>query len=584
MGVLSLIFWSLAGLISVKYLSLVLRADNHGEGGILALMALVRGPHTEPPPDISPTRRSSIIIAIGLFGAALLYGDGLITPAISVLSAVEGLKVASPRLGPYVVPIALAILLGLFWVQKHGTQKVGSIFGPIMGVWFITLAVLGLPQILNTPKILLAINPLYALQFFLDHRIHAFITMGTIFLCLTGAEALYQDIGHFGRRPMRVSWFALVLPCLLLNYFGQGAFLLNQGGSLTNTSNLLYHLAPTWALYPLVGLATIATVIASQAVISGAYSLTRQAIQLGYCPRMTIIHTSETTIGQVYLPMVTGILLAGTVLLVLGFKSSDSLAGAYGLAVSMTMLLTSMMMTIFFLRKWKWHPLVVATVMIPIFMFDATFFTSNVLKLKSGGWVGLSVAAALFVVMITWNRGRALMREKLREESLPLPLFIADVIESKPRRVPGIALFLTGSINVAPRTLLHNYKHNKILHEHIILLTIINQDRPRIPVAERVTVDKLEAGFVRITANYGFKETPDLSLLLSKLHIEGLDLRPTNVTFFLGRETILLSARKNMFMWRKMLYSFLSKNARDATRYFNIPPNRVIEIGIQVEI
>lgn len=583
LGVLSLIFWSLTGLISVKYLSLVLRADNRGEGGILALMALVRGKTGAATSGIQ-TRRSTVIIALGLFGAALLYGDGLITPAISVLSAVEGLKVASPHLERFVVPIALVILLGLFWVQKHGTQKVGTIFGPIMVVWFITLAALGLPHILETPRILSAINPAYAIQFFIDHRFHAFVTMGTIFLCLTGGEDLYLDMGHFGRLPMRIGWFTLVLPCLLINYFGQGAFLLQQGVELTNTSNLLYHLAPAWALYPLVCLATMATVIASQAVISGAYSLTRQAIQLGYCPRMAIVHTSENTIGQVYLPAVTGMLLVGTVALVLGFRNSDSLAGAYGLAVSMTMLLTSIMMTIFILRKWRWHPLLVAAVMIPIFMFDITFFTSNILKLRAGGWVGLTVAIVMFVIMITWNRGRLIMGKKLHEDSLPLPLFIADIIQTNPARVPGTAVFLTGSLNIAPRTLLHNFKHNKVLHQNIILLTIINQDLPRVQQTDRVVVQKLEAGITRITANYGFMETPDLSLLLSSLNLEGLDLTPSRVTFFLGRETIILVPQKSMFFWRKMLYVFLSKNARDATRYFNIPPNRVIEIGTQVEL
>ncbi len=585
LGVLSLIFWSLAGLISIKYLTLVLRADNRGEGGILALMALVRSGNKDPASGIASTRRSAVIVALGLFGAALLYGDGLITPAISVLSAVEGLSVASPHFEEYVVPIALVILVGLFWVQKHGTQKVGTVFGPIMVVWFITLALLGMPHILETPRILSAINPAFAVQFFIDHRFHAFVTMGTIFLCLTGGEDLYLDMGHFGRLPIRIGWFTLVLPCLLINYFGQGAFLLQQGVTgQTNTSNLLYHLAPTWALYPLIGLATAATVIASQAVISGAYSLTRQAIQLGYCPRMTIIHTSENTIGQVYLPAVTGMLLVGTVSLVLGFRNSDALAGAYGLAVSMTMLLTSIMMTIFVLRKWKWHPILVSAVMIPIFMFDATFFASNVLKLRAGGWVGLSVAIVMFIIMITWHRGRSIMGKKLREESLPLPLFIADVIQSHPLRVPGTAAFLTGSLNIAPRTLLHNFKHNKILHQNIILLTIVNQDLPRMQESERVTVERLEAGITRITAQYGFTETPDLSLLLSSLKIEGLDLTPSRVTFFLGRETIIPTPNKSMFSWRKMLFMFLSKNARDATRYFNIPPNRVIEIGTQVEL
>lgn len=585
LGVLSLIFWSLAGLISIKYLALVLRADNRGEGGILALMALVRGGNAESKSVVPRNRRSFIIVALGLFGAALLYGDGLITPAISVLSAVEGLEVASPHLGGYVVPIALLILAGLFWVQKHGTQKVGSIFGPIMVVWFITLAALGFPHILDTPKVLAAINPAYAIQFFIDHRFHAFVTMGTIFLCLTGGEDLYLDMGHFGRLPMRMGWFTLVLPCLLLNYFGQGAFLLQQiTTGQTDTSNLLYHLAPGWALYPLVLLATVATVIASQAVISGAFSLTRQAIQLGYCPRMSIIHTSESTIGQVYLPAVTGMLFAGTVALVLGFKNSDALAGAYGLAVSMTMLLTSIMMTIFMARQWQWNPLLIGAIMIPIFIFDATFFTSNILKLKAGGWVGLSVAILMFTIMVTWNRGRSIMGKKLSEDSLPLPLFIADVLQSKPLRVPGTAAFLTGSVNIAPRTLLHNFKHNRILHQNIVLMTIANRDLPRIPDNERVSIERLEAGFIKITACYGFTETPDLSLLLSSLKIDDLDLTPSKVTFFLGRETIILAANRNMRPWRKTLYAFLSKNALDASRYFNIPPNRVIEVGIQVEL
>lgn len=585
LGVLSLIFWSLAGLISIKYLALVLRADNRGEGGILALMALVRGGGTNPESSSSTSRRSTLIVALGLFGAALLYGDGLITPAISVLSAVEGLEVASPHLGSYVVPIALVILIGLFWVQKHGSQKVGAVFGPIMVVWFITLATLGLPHILDTPHVLAAINPAYAVQFFIDHKFHAFVTMGTIFLCLTGGEDLYLDMGHFGRLPMRIGWFTLVLPCLLLNYFGQGAFLLQQSAAgRPDTANLLYHLAPGWALYPLVCLATVATVIASQAVISGAYSLTRQAIQLGYCPRLAIVHTSMNTIGQVYLPAVTGMMLIGTVTLVVGFKSSDALAGAYGLAVSMTMLLTTIMMTIFVLKKWNWHPLIAACVMIPIFTFDITFFTSNILKLKAGGWVGICVAVALFLLMVTWNRGRSIMGSKLSEDSLPLPLFIADIIQTKPLRVPGTAAFLTGAVNIAPRNLLHNFKHNRILHEKIILLSILNEDRPHIPAAERVVVEKLEAGFTRITASYGFMETPDLSKLLTGLQVDGLDLTPSKVTFFLGRETIILTPRRSMYFWRKRLYAFLSKNSLDATLYFNIPPNRVIEIGIQVEL
>ncbi|MEI6514488.1 MAG: potassium transporter Kup [bacterium] len=579
LGVLSLIFWSLAGLISVKYLLLVLRADNRGEGGILALMSLVR----KDLPS-SSFKRNMVIIALGLFGAALLYGDGLITPAISVLSAVEGLKVASPWFAPYVVPIAVLILAGLFWVQKHGTQKVGSVFGPIMVVWFITIAALGLPHILSMPRVFYAVNPAYAVQFFIDHQFHAFVTMGTIFLCLTGGEDLYLDMGHFGRLPIRIGWFYLVLPCLLINYFGQGAYLLAHGQSSADTSNLLYHLAPSWALYPLVVLATLSTVIASQAVISGAYSLTRQAMQLGFCPRLNIIHTSANTIGQVYLPAVNGMLFVGTLTLVLGFRNSDSLAGAYGLAVSMTMLLTSVIMSVFILRHWKWNPLLAALVMIPIFMFDVTFFTSNILKLKAGGWVGLSVAVFMFIIMTTWQKGREILRQKLTEESLPLPLFIEDVIRSKPLRVPGTAVFLTGAVNIAPRTMLHNYKHNKVLHENIVLFSLINEEQPRIAEADRVHVQRLEAGFTLISARYGFSENPDLALLLTGLKVDGLDLTPNRVTFFLGRETLILAPNRTMRPWRKNLFAFLSKNAQDASKYFNIPPNRVIEVGIQVQL
>lgn len=579
LGVLSLIFWSLAGLITVKYLTLVLRADNRGEGGILALMALVLRDTRE-----QNSKRARVVVALGLFGAALLYGDGLITPAISVLSAVEGLEVAAPTLSHYVVPIALAILVGLFWFQQHGTQKIGAVFGPIMAIWFITMAVLGLPHIIATPGVLAAINPMYAIQFFMEHRFHAFVTMGTIFLCITGGEDLYLDMGHFGRFPIRVGWFALVLPCLLLQYFGQGAWLLHHSLGQGDTSNLLYRLAPTWALYPLVILATLATVIASQAVISGAYSLSRQAIQLGYCPRLMVVHTSESTIGQVYLPAVNLILLAGTLSLVLGFRNSDGLAGAYGLAVSMTMLLTSIMMTIFMIRHWRWNPIGVALVMTPLFLFDVTFFTSNVLKLKAGGWVGISVAIIMFTIMVTWHRGRELLGRKLTEDSLPLNLFIEDILRSAPTRVPGTAVFLTGGVNIAPRTLLHNFKHNKIIHNNVILLSIKNEELPFIPDSERVTFERLEAGFTRIVARYGFTESPDLSKLLSSLKIDDLDLTPSKVTFFLGRETLILVPKANMFPWRKRLFAFLSKNSRDASKYFNIPPNRVIEVGIQVEL
>jgi KUP system potassium uptake protein len=576
LGILSLIFWSLAGLITVKYLTLVLRADNRGEGGILALMALVR--RGDRPATSLGTK---VIVGFGLFGAALLYGDGLITPAISVLSAVEGLQVAAPSLHSLVVPLALIVLVGLFWIQKHGTQRVGNVFGPVMMVWFLVIAILGIRHIVQVPAVFAAMNPAYAVGFFAEHRFHAFVTMGTVFLCMTGGEDLYLDMGHFGRRPIRIDWFAIVLPALLLNYFGQGAFLLQHP---QETDNLFYRLAPSWSLYPLVALATAATVIASQAVISGAFSLTRQAMQLGYCPRQAIIHTSEATIGQVYLPAVNGMLLVGTVSLVLGFRHSDSLAGAYGLAVSMTMLLTTIMLTIFMRRSWHWHPVLVALVMAPIFALDAAFFTSNILKIPYGGWVGLSVAIAMFTLMVTWHRGRFLMSRKLADESLPLAAFLKEAVRTPPLRVPGTAVFMTGNADIVPRTLLHNYKHNKVLHSTIVLMQVMNEEVPRVPDAERVTIEPLEAGFTRIVARYGFSEDPDLASLLRSLKVEGLVLDPMKCTFFLGRETLVLGAGHNMLPWRKHLFAYLSRNALDASKFFHLPPNRIIEIGMQVEL
>jgi KUP system potassium uptake protein len=579
LGVLSLIFWSLVFLITLKYLTLVLRADNRGEGGILALMALIR--RSDQPGTARGTR---LIVGFGLFGAALLYGDGLITPAISVLSAVEGLQVATPALQGWVVPLALVVLIGLFWMQKQGTQRIGTVFGPVMAVWFIVIACLGLRHLVQTPGVLAATSPTYAVAFFAEHRFHAFVTMGTVFLCMTGGEDLYLDMGHFGRLPIRIGWFTLVLPALLLNYFGQGAYLLAHLAEPEPQTQLFYRLAPSWALYPLVALATAATVIASQAVISGAFSLTRQAMQLGYCPRQAIVHTSEATIGQVYLPAVNGMLLVGTVALVLAFRNSDSLAGAYGLAVSMTMLLTTIMLAIFMHRQWRWHPALVALITAPIFTLDTAFFTSNILKIPHGGWVGLTVAVAMFTLMLTWHRGRFLMSRKLSDESLPLEAFLKEAVRHPPLRVPGTAVFLTGNADIVPRTLLHNYKHNKVLHQTIVLLRVKNEEVPRLPDAERVTVERLEAGFVRIVTRYGFSEDPNLAALLGGLKVEGLDLDPMKCTFFLGRETLILGASRNLRPWRKHLYAFLSRNALDASKFFHLPPNRVIEIGVQVEL
>ncbi len=579
LGILSLIFWSLAGLITLKYLALVLRADNRGEGGILALMALIRSGDRG-----SSALRTRIIVAFGLFGAALLYGDGLITPAISVLSAVEGLEVAAPNLGAWVVPLALIILIGLFWFQKHGSQRVGSVFGPIMAVWFVVIAILGIRQIVQMPSILAAVNPAHAVSFFATHRFHAFVTMGTVFLCITGGEDLYLDMGHFGRLPIRIGWFTLVLPALLLNYFGQGAYLLMHLGEAEPHSQLFYRLAPQWSLYPMVVLATVATVIASQAVISGAFSLTRQAMQLGYCPRQSIVHTSKATIGQVYLPGVNATLLVGTIALVLGFRNSDSLAGAYGLAVSMTMLLTTIMLTICMLHLWRWHPALTALAIAPILIFDATFFTSNLLKLPHGGWVGLGVAIVMFTLMVTWYRGRYLLSRKLSDESLPLDLFLQEISRKPPQRVSGTAVFLTGNANIVPRTLLHNYKHNKVLHNTIILLRVMSEEVPRVDDSQRISAERLEAGFTRIVVRYGFSEDPNLATLLRGIQVEGLDLDPMKCTFFLGRETLILGPGRNMRPWRKGLFAFLSRNALDASKFFRLPPNRIIEIGIQVEL
>jgi len=592
LGVISMILWSLILLITVKYLGFVLRADNRGEGGILALMALVNR-------DRKSGRLVLFFVMLGLFGASLLYGDGLITPAISVLSAVEGLNMgAVPFPQGTIIMISLLVLIGLFWMQRHGTQTVGSIFGPVMLLWFSSIAILGVVSIGKAPGILAALNPWHAFDFFIQNRWQAFVTMGAVFLAVTGGEALYADMGHFGAGPIRIGWFTLVLPALALNYFGQGAWMLHQldnpqsiywvaGHAVLNQdliTNLFYRNVPHWALYPMVALATAATVIASQAIISGSFSLTRQAIQLGYCPRLSIIHTSHETIGQVYLPLVNALMLVGTVLLVLGFKNSDNLAGAYGVAVSLTMLITTLFMIAVMRGLWKWHWGVVGLISLPFLMLDLTFFGSNMMKIKDGGWVPLAISASFIIIMTTWQRGRSILAQKIKEGALSIELFIQDVTATKPYRVPGVALFLTGNFDGIPRTLLHNYKHNKILHKQIVLATIKTEDIPCVPETERVKITILPEGFYQILIRYGFSEDPNLTALLSSLKVEGLDLDPMKITFFLGRETLILVPGENMWLWRKTLFTFLSRNAWDASKFFRIPPNRVIEVGIQVEL
>lgn len=592
LGVISMILWSLIILIALKYLALVLRADNRGEGGILALMALVNR-------DRKGGKRTMAFVLLGLFGASLLYGDGLITPAISVLSAVEGLNMGTVAFAPgAIIMLSLIVLIGLFWMQRHGTQTVGSIFGPVMLLWFGSIAILGLVSIGKAPGILAALNPWHAAEFFILNRWQAFITMGAVFLAVTGGEALYADMGHFGAGPIRLGWFTLVLPALFLNYCGQGAWMLHQMGDPNCTTvvngqlalnqdlitNLFYRNVPHWALYPMVALATAATVIASQAIISGAFSLTRQAIQLGYCPRLSIIHTSTETIGQVYLPLVNALMLAGTVLLVLGFKNSDSLAGAYGVAVSLTMLITTIFMVAVMRGLWKWHWGVVGLISVPFLVLDLTFFGSNILKIKDGGWVPLAISAGFIIMMTTWQRCREILARKMKEASLSIEVFIQDVIATKPHRVPGVALFLTGNPNGIPRTLLHNYKHNKILHQQIVLLTVQTEDIPRVQDEERFQTKILSEGFYQVLVRYGFSEDPDLTSALRMLHLEGIDLDPMKITFFLGRETLILTPTPNLQLWRKNLFAFLSRNSWDASKFFRIPPNRVIEVGIQVEL
>ena len=596
LGVLSMIVWSLLIIISFKYLTLVLRANNRGEGGILALVALVsrkkKGRKWLP-----------AVVIMGLFGASLLYGDGLITPAISVLSAVEGLNMPhsteavgelsskGSALQPYIVPIALLILVLLFWVQRRGTRAVGTIFGPVMALWFLTIGALGVIQTFQAPQVLAAINPWHAFSFVFNNPWMAFITMGSVFLALTGGEALYADMGHFGPRPIRIGWYTIVLPSLLLNYFGQGAWLLSHNPEWFKQNpeaikTLFYQLVPAspWCLYPMIFLATAATVIASQAVISGAFSLTRQAVQLGYCPRVSIIHTSDSTFGQVYLPVVNWLMLIGTVTLVLVFQKSENLASAYGAAVSLDMLVTSTLLLIVMRSLWRWSLTTIVLVSIPFALLDLTFFSSNLLKIVSGGWVPILIATVSITVMTTWHRGRELLNRKLAQQSFPLEDFLDNVRDGKPQRIPGTAVFLSGNPQWIPRTLLHNFKHNKIIHEQVVLMTVRTEDIPTVPEAERIHFEDLREGFHRLTIRYGFSEDPDLPAILKGISHPGLNLSPMEVTFFLGRETLILTDDHSMRLWRKDLFAFLSRNARDASKFFHLPPNRVIEVGIQVEL
>lgn len=575
-GILSLIFWSLIIIISVKYLVFVMRADNHGEGGILALTTLVT-----PAGEIRRGSGRWLLILLGLFGTALLYGDGIITPAISVLSAVEGLAVATPFFEPWVVPITIAILIGLFWFQRSGTERVGRIFGPITLVWFIVLAVLGLWWITRQPQVLAAVNPLRGLDFFARNGWPGFLVLGSVFLVVTGGEALYADMGHFGKAPIRLAWFAVVLPALLLNYFGQGALLIEQEHAVENP---FYHMAPSWALYPVVILATAATVIASQALITGAFSLTRQAVQLGYLPRLEIKHTSAEAVGQIYIPAVNWLLLAACIALVLVAGSSTRLAAAYGLAVTTTMVVTTILLFKVARERWKWA-LPVAFLFTAFFLLiDLGFWGANLIKIPDGGWFPLVVGVLVLTLMTTWKRGRLLLGKIIDKTSQRFADF-ADQFDSRQEvRVPGTAVYMYSNPECTPPALLNNLKHNKVLHERIILLSIKTIEVPTVAAAKRVEVQPLDNGFYRIILCYGFMEDPNVPRDLALAEQYGLAIDLKQVSYFLGRERLLPSDVPGMAIWREHLFALMSRNARDATEFFRLPHNQVVEFGVRAEI
>ena len=574
LGILSLIVWSLNFVVTFKYLSMVMRADNRGEGGILALLALAR-------PSGTPRGLGRLLVAAGLFGSALLYGDGIITPAISVLSAVEGLSVAAPALDHIVVPIAFLIILALFFFQRRGTAGVGAVFGPVTAIWFLCIAALGVAGILRDPSVLRALNPYYAAEFFVREGVAGLQILAAIILVVTGGEALYADMGHFGKRPIRLAWFAVVLPALVLNYFGQGALLLDHPEAARNP---FYSLVPGWALYPMVGVATAAAVVASQALISGAFSLTRQAVQLGYCPRVTIRHTSKTEIGQIYLPGVNRLLGVACVLLVLSFQSSGNLASAYGIAVTGTMTITTLLFCSVARDRWRWPPWRVAAVGALFLAVDLAFLGANLVKIESGGWFPLVIAVAVYLLMTTWKRGREIVANILRESSLPMDLFLADITRRQPPRVPGTAVFMTSDPAGVPVVLLHHLKHNKVLHQTVVIMSIEGDEVPQVAPGERLSVDVLGDGFYKVIGRYGFMETPKVPALLALAEAHGLRARPAETSFYLGRETLLADGPARLARWRKLLFILMARNAQSATAFFNLPPNRVLELGAQIQV
>ncbi len=594
-GVLSLIVWVLILVVCVKYLVFIMRADNRGEGGILALLALATRNDTSP----GRSSRKYWLVVLGIFGAALLWGDGMITPAISVLGAMEGLQIAAPNLhGATVVISTVIILFALFALQRHGTSRVGGMFGPIMMIWFLSIGALGVAEIVRSPAILMALNPWWGIRFFVQHALQAFLLLGAVVLVVTGSEALYADMGHFGKRPIRLAWFGFVFPALLLNYFGQGALLLRDPSAVRNPFFLL---APHVLLYPLLVIATLAAIVASQALISGAFSLMQQSVQLGYSPRVTIIHTSSREAGQIFIPEVNDVLRVGTIVLVLSFQSVANLSAAYGIAVTGTMVATSLLFYAVARSRWEWSILKAGSLTVGFLIVDVALMAANLVKIESGGWVPIAIAVVIFAMMATWKRGRIMLNRILHSGALPLDAFLDDVARRKPTRVPGTAVFMTSSPRGVPVVLLHHLKHNKMLHDQVVLMSILTLDVPEVDSAERVSLEKFEEGFWRITARYGFMQTPDVPDVLNRARALGLRAKPLDTTFYLGRERIIVLAKGeqrtgrapvpdaeegpvlDMARWRKKLFVVMSRNARSATEFFNIPPNRVVELGAQVE-
>jgi KUP system potassium uptake protein len=574
LGILSMIFWVLIIVVSVKYVLLIMRADNQGEGGILALLALAH--------EAARAERSRrLLVLLALCGAALFFGDSMITPAISVLSAVEGIGIATPALNQFVLPVTIAVLLALFFLQKRGTDRVGRLFGPVMVLWFAVIGTIGGFQIAAAPRVLAALNPAHAVATFIAAPVAGFVVLGAVALTITGGEALYADMGHFGRLPIRLAWFALVLPALVLNYFGQGALVLDGKAAIENP---FFIMAPAWGLFPLVFLSTAATIIASQAVISGAFSLTRQAIQLGLMPPLDLFQTSPHTRGQIYMPQINWLLLIAVLALILGFQSSRALASAYGFAVTGTMTITTVLAAAVMRGVWRWRWTTVAIVLVPILTVDLALFGANTLKIPSGGWFPLAIGVVVFTIMTTWRTGRQLVLARLAEQAVPLASFLGTCDEAPEARVSGTAVFLTSQTENVPVTLLHNLKHNRVLHQTVLLVRVVTDNIPRVTGANRIKTRQLECGFWQIEAHFGFAQTPNVPRELARAEISGLELDPIQVSFFVGRANVKSSPRPGMARWRERLYSGLARIATRPTEFFRIPPDRVIELGAEVEI